>query len=200
MLDLCCVYQFWKQETTVQACLLQWPALFRTMFAMFATGKDVCSCQPQHRSHPTLQLSWSEWNWGLFWKAIVVIYNSFMRCILVWAGDPNFEQNTENEENRKWANCPFDQCWFAGCSYNQHPDNKAACLAKRTRWDTSFRIWVLLPFTFPFKTLDNKRKRRSNLKSLKCPPTPMSGEISTHFFNSASSMQQLPAFLVGGGD
>ena len=46
----------------------------------------------------------------------------------------------------------------------------------------------------------NKRKRRSNLKSLKCPPTPMSGEISTHFFNSASSMQRLPAFLVGGGD
>ena len=147
--DLCYVYKFWKQETTVRACLLQWPALFRTMFAMFATGKDVCSCQPQHRSHPTLQLSWSEWNWGLFWKAIVVIYNSFMRCILVWACDPNFEQNTENEENRKWANCPFDQCWFAGCSYNQHPDNKAACLAKRTRWDTSFRIWVLLPFTFP---------------------------------------------------
>ena len=127
---------------------------------MFATGKDVCSCQPQHRSHPTLQLSWSERNWGLIRKAIVQIYNSFMWCILVSAGDPNFEQNTENEEKWKWANCPFDQCWFAGCSYNQHPDNKAACLAKRTRWDTSFRIRVLLPFIFPLWSHTSEHWRR----------------------------------------
>ena len=66
---------------------------------------------------------------------------------------------------------------------------------------SEFGFFYLLLFLCDSSEHRRRRgKRRSNLKSLKCPPTPMSGEISTHFFNSASSMQQLPAFLVGGGD